>query len=111
MAHKLRPYSTLAPHEYGGVWSGLPNQSLPEDHGTSHVSVLDGAGNAVAITTTVNRAFGSFVVSPSTGILLNDQMDDFSDFLMPTDPIPYVCLCIGAPFAPSQARRVHALPA
>jgi gamma-glutamyltranspeptidase/glutathione hydrolase len=44
---------------------------------TTHVSVIDGQGNAVAITTTVNYPFGSCVVVPGTGILLNDEMDDF----------------------------------
>ena len=46
-------------------------------HHTSHLSVVDAEGNAVALTTTVNGWFGSCVVVPGTGILLNDQMDDF----------------------------------
>jgi gamma-glutamyltranspeptidase / glutathione hydrolase len=41
------------------------------------VSVVDAEGNAVALTTTVNYWFGACVVVPGTGILLNDQMDDF----------------------------------
>lgn len=49
-----------------------------EDHGTSHFSIIDKDRNAVSMTTTVNTKFGSAVVSPSTGILFNDQMDDFS---------------------------------
>jgi gamma-glutamyltranspeptidase/glutathione hydrolase len=44
---------------------------------TTHVSVVDEEGNAVALTTTVNLPFGAGVVVPGTGILLNDQMDDF----------------------------------
>ena len=55
-----------------------PGEPLAADHGTSHLSVVDAAGNAVALTTTVNTAFGSMVVPPGTGILLNNQMDDFS---------------------------------
>jgi gamma-glutamyltranspeptidase/glutathione hydrolase len=44
---------------------------------TSHVSVADGSGNAVALTTTVNYMFGSCVVVPGAGFVLNDEMDDF----------------------------------
>jgi gamma-glutamyltranspeptidase / glutathione hydrolase len=44
---------------------------------TSHLSVVDGEGNAIALTTTVNYAFGSCVVVPGTGLLMNDEMDDF----------------------------------
>lgn len=48
------------------------------DHGTSHLCVVDGDRNAVAMTTTVNYVFGALVLSPSTGIVLNNEMDDFS---------------------------------
>lgn len=49
-----------------------------EDHGTSHVSVLDTGGNGVSATSTVNRWFGAVVQSPALGIVWNDEMDDFS---------------------------------
>lgn len=45
---------------------------------TTHFSTVDAEGNWVACTQTVNTAFGSKVVIPGTGILLNNQMDDFS---------------------------------
>jgi len=48
-----------------------------EDAGTAHLSVLDAAGNAVAITQTINGPYGSWVTVPGTGILLNNEMDDF----------------------------------
>ena len=49
-----------------------------DDGGTSHFSVMDADGNAVACTETINLTFGSFVVVPEFGILLNNQMDDFA---------------------------------
>ena len=47
------------------------------DAGTAHVSVLDGDGDAVALTTTINTAFGAGILVPGTGIILNNEMDDF----------------------------------
>jgi len=49
-----------------------------EDSGTSHISIVDKFDNAISLTTTVNLPFGSGIISQSTGILLNDEMDDFS---------------------------------
>lgn len=49
-----------------------------EDAGTTHLSVTDGAGNAVAITQTVNLLYGSGITASGTGIVLNDEMDDFA---------------------------------
>jgi gamma-glutamyltranspeptidase / glutathione hydrolase len=49
-----------------------------ERKNTTHLSVLDRAGNAVSLTTTLNGPFGSCVVAHGTGILLNNQMDDFA---------------------------------
>lgn len=48
------------------------------DHGTSHLCVIDLERNAISMTTTVNSYFGSKILSPSTGIVLNNEMDDFS---------------------------------
>lgn len=54
----------------------------PPAHGegadTTHFSVIDAAGNRVAATLSVNYPFGSGLVPPGTGVLLNDEMDDFS---------------------------------
>lgn len=49
-----------------------------EAGGTTHLSVTDAAGSAVAITQTVNLIFGSGITAPGTGVVLNDEMDDFS---------------------------------
>jgi len=54
------------------------SQVVPDDHGTSHYSILDAVGNAVACTETINTLFGSFVVEPKFGIVLNNEMDDFT---------------------------------
>jgi gamma-glutamyltranspeptidase/glutathione hydrolase len=49
-----------------------------ESPDTTHYSVVDSEGNAVAVTTTLNNSFGSHVTSISLGFLLNDEMDDFT---------------------------------
>ncbi|KAK7046979.1 gamma-glutamyltranspeptidase [Favolaschia claudopus] len=55
-----------------------PTKYTPlEDHGTSHMAVIDGSGMAVSLTTTVNLFWGSQVMT-TDGIILNDEMDDFS---------------------------------
>ena len=51
---------------YGGQYSQAMN---PDDHGTSHLSVVDAERRAVAMTTTINTGFGSKVISNSTGLL------------------------------------------
>lgn len=53
----------------------FPGYETPE---TTHYSIVDGDGNAVAITTTLNNAYGSKVFVGGAGFLLNDEMDDFS---------------------------------
>jgi gamma-glutamyltranspeptidase / glutathione hydrolase len=50
----------------------------PESPETTHFSVIDAAGNAVAITTTLNGSYGSYVEVAGAGFLLNNEMDDFS---------------------------------
>jgi gamma-glutamyltranspeptidase/glutathione hydrolase len=61
------------------VTHGIPAdaEALFDKH-TTHIATADAEGNWVAITTTLNTSFGSKVVVPGTGVLLNNQMDDFS---------------------------------
>ncbi|MFC3550027.1 gamma-glutamyltransferase [Lysobacter cavernae] len=49
-----------------------------EDEETTHFSIIDAGGNRVAATQTVNLLFGSGLVAPGTGFLLNNEMDDFA---------------------------------
>lgn len=52
--------------------------SLVEDSGTTHLSVTDAEGRAVALTMTINTPFGSGITVPGTGVILNNEMDDFA---------------------------------
>ncbi len=65
---ELEQYATLHPQ------SG----ALTEPDHTTHYSVVDPDGNAVAVTTTLNASFGSGVTADGLGFLLNDEMDDFA---------------------------------
>ncbi len=58
--------------------SARPPMAIREGGNTTHLSVVDAAGNAVALTTTLNDSFGSRVTVPRLGFLLNDEMDDFT---------------------------------
>ena len=73
---KATPSSMLAP-------------SSSQDPGmhTTHFSIIDADGNMVAITSTVNYVLGSTFVAQGTGVLLNDEMDDFA--LVPNKPNVY----------------------
>jgi gamma-glutamyltranspeptidase / glutathione hydrolase len=68
----VNPAHTWPPDFYGTV------DHLPEDSGTSHVSVLDANGMAVGCSETINLYWGSCVEVPGFGFLLNDEMDDFT---------------------------------
>src|SRR5262249_33247984 len=58
--------------------AGLRPLALRESRNTTHYSVVDSEGNAVAVTTTLNDSFGSRVTAERLGFLLNDEMDDFA---------------------------------
>jgi gamma-glutamyltranspeptidase/glutathione hydrolase len=67
--NELERYATAHPRPIGGV---------KEPENTTHYSVVDAAGDAVAVTTTLNDSLGSRVTAEGLGFLLNDEMDDFA---------------------------------
>ena len=54
-----------------------PTPPATEGHNTTQISAIDADGNAVSLTTTLNDWFGAAVVAGDTGIVMNDEMDDF----------------------------------
>jgi gamma-glutamyltranspeptidase / glutathione hydrolase len=57
----------------------LSGEPVPmEDDETTHFSIIDGDGNRVSATQTVNLLYGSGLVAPGTGVILNNEMDDFA---------------------------------
>ena len=85
------PQNTLASADYAaGLRASIhPSKATPsdmlsgeatplEDEDTSHFSIIDAEGNRVAGTQTVNLLFGSGLIPPGTGVLLNNEMDDFA---------------------------------
>ncbi|KAL0739145.1 hypothetical protein Bca4012_015355 [Brassica carinata] len=87
---KISDNTTFPPEYYLNKYNQL------EDQGTTHFCVVDKDRNAVSMTTTVNYAFGSGFMSPSTGIILNGQMEDFaiptlvSSYSLPPAPTNYI---------------------
>jgi gamma-glutamyltranspeptidase / glutathione hydrolase len=76
LARRIKPDAVL-PRDAYGTLAGPP-AAPPRDGGTTHLSVIDDKGNAVALTSTINLGFGAHLVAGKTGIILNDEMDDFS---------------------------------
>jgi gamma-glutamyltranspeptidase/glutathione hydrolase len=69
----------------GELWQGIGEKATPSaqvlqlrDKGTSSIAAVDEEGNAIALTTTVNDGFGACMVAKGTGVVLNDEMDDFA---------------------------------
>jgi gamma-glutamyltranspeptidase/glutathione hydrolase len=69
-AHKATPSVDVRP--------GLGAVAAHENEDTTHYSIVDKDGNAVAVTYTINDWFGAGVIAPGTGFFLNDEMDDFT---------------------------------
>jgi len=64
--------------QMASVSQDLANIKIKEGMDTSHFSIIDREGNRVAATMSVNYPFGACFVVPGTGVVLNDEMDDFS---------------------------------
>ena len=74
LAERTSDERTRRPNEYGRAGAAAAS----DDDGTSHVSVVDSSGGAVAMTLTINTDFGSRVAVEPFGFVLNNQMDDFT---------------------------------
>jgi gamma-glutamyltranspeptidase / glutathione hydrolase len=78
-----KPYAQLRFSDFDATRASVstsigPGHITHESPQTTHLSVMDSAGNAVAYTTTLNLSFGSKIVVEGAGFLLNNEMDDFS---------------------------------
>ncbi len=69
---RIRLDRAIPPQEIAGAAA-----AIPEPAHTTHVSVVDAAGNAAAATLTINLTFGAGLLAEGTGVILNDEMDDF----------------------------------
>jgi gamma-glutamyltranspeptidase/glutathione hydrolase len=82
----------------------LSGQPAPlEDEDTTHFSIIDAEGNRVSTTQTVNLLYGSGMVAPGTGVLLNNEMDDFA--LRPGTPNAFGVMGFAAN-APQAGKRM-----
>lgn len=73
---RMADYSPSRPTPSSAIGPGFVD--MVESEETTHLSVVDGEGNAVSVTTTLNGAYGSRVVVGGGGFILNNEMDDFS---------------------------------
>jgi gamma-glutamyltranspeptidase/glutathione hydrolase len=79
---------------------------LTREEGTSHLIVTDPEGNVVCLTTTVNAPFGARIVAPGTGVLLNDELDDFG---LPEDVQGFGVVGLGPNHPHGNARPVSSM--
>ena len=82
---------------------GISDNKASQD--TTHFSVVDHQGNRVSATLSINYPFGSSFVAPGTGVLLNDEMDDFS--IKPGEPNVYGL--VGAEANAIEPGRTHVI--
>ncbi|RDA91704.1 hypothetical protein CP533_2352 [Ophiocordyceps camponoti-saundersi (nom. inval.)] len=89
---RIQDNATLSVHDYDPGFEEM----APESHGTSHIVTADSDGRAVSLTTTINLVFGAQLMEPLSGIVLNDEMNDFSipgspnDFNLPPSTANYI---------------------
>ena len=76
--YAARIRATIEPDKATPSKAVQPGVAPHEKTETTHYSVIDGEGNAAAVTYTVNGIFGAAVIAPGTGFFLNDEMDDFT---------------------------------
>ncbi|KAJ2709456.1 hypothetical protein H4R19_004242 [Coemansia spiralis] len=70
--------ANISDTETFGLAHYAPEYDVLNNHGTTHISVLDKDEMAVSLTSTINLEFGARIMDPRTGVILNDEMDDFS---------------------------------
>jgi gamma-glutamyltranspeptidase/glutathione hydrolase len=76
LAGRMADFRTDSAGSSNFIGAGL--DQIRESYETTHISIVDAAGNAVSITTTLNGNFGSKVIVDGAGFFLNNEMDDFS---------------------------------
>ncbi len=84
-----------------------PAMSFPlHEEGTSHVIVADRDGNVVSLTSSINQPFGARIAAGDTGIVLNDELDDFT---APADLHPFGVIGLGPNRPKAHARPVSSM--
>ena len=76
--YAARIRAAIDPEKAAASQSIMPGSAPHEGTHTTHYSIIDKDGNAVAVTYTLNEWFGARVTAAGTGVLLNDEMDDFT---------------------------------
>jgi gamma-glutamyltranspeptidase/glutathione hydrolase len=98
---KIKPDGVLPLEDYGS------HRQLPEDAGTTHVSVIDADGNMLACTSTINTSFGSMVLVDEYGLIMNNEMGDFTP--MPGKPNNYGLIGTGQNAVAPQKRPLSSM--